>query len=103
MNCPDRLEEYQTGSEEIPGMEAHLRDCADCRSELDQIRSLEEDLRAAGEVPVEPEPDVIREKVHNLERHAQRWRSWKEVLMMSAASILLVGIGFQNPSTASSK
>jgi len=86
-------------AEERVGLEAHLDGCADCRTELDELRPVTRSLSSAdpahlGEPP--PPPPELAERVFarvRAARRAQRRRRWKTAAVAAvAAAVVAVSV-----------
>ena len=96
MSCPrsNLISAYHDG--ELPlaqtaELEAHLGDCADCRAELEQLRTLSLRIQAA-DLP-EPSDEAVERWMSVFsdarDRSVRRLASW----MTAAAALIMVGVG----------
>src|SRR5262245_25715943 len=94
-----RLEEYLDGNGPYPEVEQHLKDCAECRTELEAMRLQSALFRKAFQVEVEPNAGFYARVMNRIETQARPsvWSLFAESLFArrlvyaSASFLLLAG------------
>jgi len=96
MECPEvkrKIDRYlrdELPSEASDRLEAHLRDCPDCRAALEGARGLEDVFRGSASPPV---PDGFAKEVRvRAESALPSWRSLSAPWRAAVAASLVVGL-----------
>ena len=104
MNCTD-IQAALNANPEFKDESGHLQDCADCRRYRDDLRSLDQRIRAAMEVDVPklemPElPELDTSKIAALPARRRRTRSLWFAIAASVALAVFVGLRVSGPESA---